>query len=50
VSIIDKMKNKEILKIEINIYIMLYYIYNKCIMINIINFKNNVPQVFGSNL
>jgi hypothetical protein len=29
---------------------VIYIIYNKYIIINIISLKNNVPQVFGSNL
>jgi hypothetical protein len=36
--------------IEIKIYHIIYIIYNKSIIINIINLKNNISQVFGSNL
>jgi hypothetical protein len=30
--------------------LIFYIIYNKFIVVNIINLKTNVPQVFGSNL
>jgi hypothetical protein len=30
-------------------YILLFILHNKTIIKNIINFKNNVPQVFGYN-
>ncbi len=35
--------------IEIKIYLIIYIKYNKYIIINVINLKNNVSQVFGSN-
>jgi hypothetical protein len=43
-------KKKEIKIIEIEIYLIIYVINNKPIIINIINFKNNVPQVFECTL
>ncbi len=43
-------KKKEIKIIEIKIYLIIYVINNKPIIINIIKFKNNVPQVFECNL
>jgi len=36
--------------IEIKINLITYITYNKCIIKNIINLKNNVSQIFGSNL
>jgi len=35
---------------KLKIYLIIYIIYNKLIIVNIINLKNNVTQVFGSNL
>jgi hypothetical protein len=49
-STIDRMKNNEIKIIKIKIHPIIYIIYNKSIIINIIKVKNNVSQVFGSNL
>ncbi len=49
-STIDRMKNNEIKKIEIKIHFIIYIIYDKSIIINIISLKNNVSQVFRSNL
>jgi len=33
--------------IEIKIYLIVCIIYNEFIIVNFINFKNNVPQVLG---
>jgi hypothetical protein len=44
------MENNEIKNSWNKIYLIIYIIYNKSIIINIISFKNNVSQVFGSNL
>jgi hypothetical protein len=35
--------------IEIRIHLTIYIKYNKSIILNVINLKNNVSQVFGSN-
>ncbi len=49
-STIDRMKIMVLIIIELNKYLFIYIIRNKSTIINIINFKNNVLQVFGSNL
>jgi len=46
-SIIDRMGNNEIKKIELKIYFIIYIIYNKFIIINIINLKIIFPKFLG---
>ncbi len=49
-STIERIENKEIKNNWNKNHLIIYIIYNRSIIINIINFKNKISQVFGSNL